>query len=417
MKYLFSNAFKNVVRQKKAYLFFSIQILISFVMMLAFGSIASSLSSDLGEIENDNTAHSIYFTEIRSEAERVGGLQYYNTSNMTYDDYLWIKENYGDILSVSFAVRTYIYALDDKGIVGFNALFVTDEYFRNAYENEEMLDFSEQKVLLVREGTEKMRNMDDAESMNSRAGDFLAMVKDDGYEFKPADSIYNGKTDRVNIFTTTWYENKEQDTAPLSSVMIAPIELYHKYFGESGEYYNTMLSINFGGETDTAVFNEICSHLVAEKDPAGECIYCSPLSVFEEYAGGQISLARLLQTLSSVAMVITGVGFIGLILVIFNNRRKKLAVALVTGATYSDLYLEIILEIETVILSGALLGEIIGITGLNVLNKQVTFYEFGTDIGLAVLLPILYAAMGIIISLAALYSLFKMEPNEILKKD
>lgn len=417
MKYLFSNAFKNVFRQKKAYLFFSIQIFISFVMMLAFGSIASSLSSDLGETENDNTAHSIYLVEIRSEAERVGGLQYYNTSNMTYDDYLWIKENYGDILSVSFAVRTYINALDDEGFADFHVLFVTDEYFRNAYENEEMLDFSEQKVLLVREGTEKMRNFDDPKNMNSRAGDFFAMVKEDGYELKPVDSIYNGKTDTVNIRTPTLYENKEQDTVPLSSVMIAPIELYYKYFGESGEYYNTMLSINFGGETDTAVFNEICSHLVAEKDPAGECIYCSPLSVFEEYAGGQISIARLLQTLSSVAMVITGVGFIGLILVIFNNRRKKLAVALVTGATYSDLYLEIILEIETVILSGALLGEIIGITGLNVLNKQVTVYEFGTDIGLAVLLPILYAAMGIIISLAALYSLFKMEPNEILKKD
>lgn len=116
-------------------------------------------------------------------------------------------------------------------------------------------------------------------------------------------------------------------------------------------------------------------------------------------------------------MTITGIGFIGLILVIFNNRKKKLAVALVTGATYFDLYLEIILEIETVILSGVLLGEILGITGLNILDKQVTIFEFGTDIGLAILLPIIYAAIGIIISLAALYNLFKMQPNEILKKE
>lgn len=425
MKYLFSNAFKNVLRQKKSYIFFSLQILISFVIMLVFGSVASSLNSDFGMMENDNTARSIYLDEIRSDGEREGSLLHYNSSPMTYEDYLWIKENYGDILSAAFALRSYFTALYNDGIAGFNALFVTDEYFRNAYENEKMLDFSEQKIIFAPEGTEQMRNLDDADGINERLQDFLDYAKNDGYTVKPVESVYNGKSDRVNVFTTMWYPNIEQDTEPLSDVMIAPIELYNKYMSEydkykdndNNKYRNTMLSINFGGETDTGVFNEICSHLVAEKDPAGECIYGSLLSVFEEYAGAQIALAKLLQTISAVAMVITGVGFIGLILVIFNNRRKKLAVALVTGASYSDLYLEIILEIETVILTGALLGEIIGITALNVFNKQVTAFEFGTDIGLAVLLPILYAAMGIIISLAALYNLFKMEPNEILKKD
>ncbi len=418
MKYLFSNAFKNVWRQKKSYILFSFQIFISFVMMLVFGSLASSLSMGIGELENDNTAHSIYLHEIRSKGDRTGELQYYNTSPMTYEDYSWIKENYGDVLSVSFAVRSHFTARDGENLVGFNALFVTEEYFRNSYENDEMLNFSEQKIILTPDGAEQMSNFDDpGDSINYRLQDFLTLVKADGYTVKNINSIYNGKADRVNIFTNTWYENIEQNTAPLSSVMIAPIELYNKYFTENDEYYNTMLSINFYDKTDTDVLKQICSHLVAEKDPSGECIYVSPISVFEDYAGGQIQLAKMLQTLSAVALIITGIGFIGLILVIFNNRRKKLAVALVTGATYSNLYLEIILEIETVILSGALLGEILGITGLNILNKQVTIFEFGTDISLAIFLPIIYAAMGIIISLAALYNLFKMQPNEILKKE
>lgn len=418
MKYLFSNAFKNVWRQKKSYILFSFQIFISFVMMLVFGSLASSLSVGIEELENDNTAHSIYLHEIRSEGNRNGGFQYYNTSPMTYEDYLWIKGNYDDILSVSFAVRSNFYAIESGKSLIFSVLFVTDEYFRNAYENNKMLDFSEQKIILAPEGAEQMSNFNNpGDSINYHLQDFFTLAKKDGYTVKPTQSIYNGKADRVNIFTNTWYQNIEQDTAPLSSVMVAPIELFNKYFTESGEYYNTMLSINFYGETDTEVFSRICDHLVKEKDPAGECIYVSPISVFEEYAGGQIQLARLLQTLSSAAMIITGIGFIGLILVIFNNRRKKLAVALVTGATYSNLYLEIILEIEAVILFGALLGEILGIVGLNILNKQVTVFEFGTDIGLAILLPILYAAMGVVISLAALYSLFKIQPNEILKKE
>ena len=416
MKYLLSNAFKNVFRQKKSYIFFSIQILISFIIMLVFGSLASSLSGSIDELNNDNTAHSIYFFEVRSESNKSEGKQYYNSSWMSYDDYFWIKENYGDVLSVSFAVPYLFNVYVDEDIVGLYALFVSDEYFRNAYKREDLLNFSEQKIILVPDGTDKMRNLNwDIGDVEFQ--DFLNMAKSDGYTTKPIEDISNGESDRVYLFTNTWYENIEKDTAPLSSVVIAPMELYNKYIAEKHEYPIPMLSINFYGETDTEVFSRICDHLVKEKDPAGECIYVSPISVFEEHASGQIMLANLLKTISGVAMTITGVGFIGLILVIFNNRKKKLAVALVTGATYFDLYLEIILEIETVILSGALLGEILGITGLNILDKQVTIFEFGTDIGLAVLLPILYAAMGIIISLAALYSLFKMEPNEILKKD
>lgn len=106
MKYLFSNAFKNVWRQKRSYILFSFQIFISFVMMLIFGSLASSLSVGIEELEDDNTAHSIYLYEVRSDGGESDGMLYYNTSPMAYEDYLWIKENYGDILSVSFAVRS-----------------------------------------------------------------------------------------------------------------------------------------------------------------------------------------------------------------------------------------------------------------------------------------------------------------------
>lgn len=418
MKYLFSNAFKNVRRQKKAYLFFSVQILLSFVIMFVFGSVASSLNSDIAEVEQDNTAHSIYLHEIRSDGERTESYLYYNTTPMTYEDYLWIKENYGNSLSVSFAVSTHFTSLNGTMPIGFNALFVTDEYFFNCYENKEMLDFSKQKIILAPEGAEQLSNLGETgDPITDRLRDFLDYAEDEGYTVKPTQSIYNGKADRVNIFTTTWYQNKEQDTAPLSNVMIAPIELYHKYIEGSGDSHSTMLSINFSGETDTDIFSRICDHLVTEKDPAGECIYVSPLSVFEEYASGQIQLAKLFQTISAVAAVITGVGFIGLILVIFNNRRKKLAIALVSGATYFDLYLEIILEIEAVILSGVLLGEVIGITGLNIMSKQVTVFELAANTELAVLLPVIYAAMGVVISLTALYNLFKMEPNEVLKKE
>lgn len=420
MKYLFSNAFKNVLRQKKAYLFFAFQILISFVIMLVFGSIASSFSVNLGNTKNDKTARTIYLDEIRSKGERTETVQHYNSSNMNYEDYLWIKENYSDVLSVSYATyHPFHFLADGEHIASVKTLFVSDEYFRNAYENEEMLDFSEKKIIFAPDIIKTAQNFDSdfEDSLLNHLADFIESAKEEGYRIEPIENLYNGKADMVYTENNTWYENIDKHIAPLSEMMIVPIELYNKYIAESVEYDKPMLGLSFYGETDTEVFNKICTHLVEEKDPSGECIYFSPLSVFEEYAGSQIALSKLMQTISATAMIITGVGFVGLILVIFNNRKKKLAIALMTGATYSDLYLEIILEIEAVVLTGALLGEILGIIAMNILNNQLDFFEFRTDTGLVLLLPVIFAIMGVVISFAALYNLFKIEPNEILKKD
>lgn len=423
MKYLISNALKNGWHQKRYYLFFSVQIFLSFVIMLTFGSVASSLSSDLNEIKKDNTAHSYYFCMQFDvdESSFIGTQEVPEHRNADlcfhYEDYCWIKENFGNILSVSLAARHYFTVRLDGGLEAVPALFVTDEYFRNAYEKDKLLRFSQQKTVLIPNRSEEMQNLnlstDDMEFQ-----DFLNNIKKDGYKTEKTESVFNGKSDKIYIRNPTTYERIDEDTVLLSDVVIAPIELYDKYIENHVHWQAAMLTVNFYDETDPEVLDQICRYL-AEKDPTGQIQYVctSSLLEFEEYADSQIQLAKVLQTLSASAMIITGTGFIGLILVIFNNRRKKLAVALVTGATYFNLYLEIILEIETVILTGALLGEITGIALLNILNQQITFFEFSVDTGLAVWLLVIYTGMGIAISLTALYKLFKIQPNEVLKKE
>lgn len=423
MKYLISNALKNGWHQKRYYSFFSVQIFLSFVIMLTFGSVASSLSSDLNEIKKDNTAHSYYFSmQLDVNMEPFSGTQEatgHGNADLFFhnEDYCWIKENFGNILSVSLAERYSFTVRLDGGLEAVPVLFVTDEFFRNAYENDKFFHFSEQKTVLIPDQSEEMQNLN-LNGSNMEFQDFLNNIKKDGYKTAKTKTVFNGKSDRIYITTNESYELIDEDTAPLSDVVIAPIELYDKYIENHAHRQAAMLTVNFYGETDPEVLDQICRHL-AEKDPAGQVrySYTSPLLEFEEYADSQIQLAEVLQTLSTAAMMITGTGFIGLILVIFNNRRKKLAVALVTGATYSHLYLEIILEIETVILTGALLGEISGIALMNILNQQITFFEFAANIGLAVLLLVIYAGMGIAISLAALYQLFKIQPSEVLKKE
>ena len=411
MKYLFANALKNVWHQKKSYLFFSLQILAAFVIMLVFGSISLSLNRDYDQLKDDNTAKTFYLTMAPDRDSVYAG----QNLGFNYDDYLWIKEQYGNILSVSFAVRhDFITKLGGELQYVFG-LFVTDEFFRNSYESDEMKDFSEQKTILVPILLQSMNDLEGSDEVSIKH--FLSGLEGE-YKLKDSFDIYNGKNDYVYSSVNNNYEYKADNISRLKDIMIAPVELYSKELKSNDEQGYTMLTVNFYNDPDMETLTDICSHL-SDKYTNGsvKCDFTSPLKEFEESADQQITLAAILQTISIVAVIITSVGFVGLILVIFNNRRKKLAIALVTGATYSQLYCEIIAEIETVILTGSILGEIIGILVLNIANSSITYFEFGTDITLAILLPVIYIAIGLIISFAALYKLINIQPNEILKKE
>lgn len=411
MKYLFANALKNVWYQKKSYLFFSLQILAAFIIMLVFGSISSSLNRDYDNLKNDNTAKTFYLSMAPDKNSVYAG----KNLSFNYDDYQWIKKEYGSLLSVSLIMRyDFITSLDGELKFVFG-LFVTDEFFRNSYESDEMKDFSGQRTILV---PTLLQSMNDLEGSNEVSMKHFLSGLEGEYKLKDSFDIYNGKNDYVYSSVNNNYEYKDDNISYLKDIMIAPIELYSEELKSNDEQGYTMLTVNFYSETNMKALTEICSHL-SDKYTNGsvKCDFTSPIKEFEESANQQITLAAILQTISIVALVITSVGFVGLILVIFNNRRKKLAIALVTGAAYSQLYCEIIAEIETVILTGSILGEIIGILVLNIANSSITYFEFGTDITLAILLPVIYIAIGLIISFAVLYKLVNIQPNEILKKE
>ncbi len=469
MSYLILNALKNIRSQKKSYIFFSVQILVAFVLMFVFGSIAESLKTNLGLTKADPAAHSYYFRmqtdysalsdeEIRKQQEEFEKIkegqgeiyieedddisEYLSSAKitddyyLTYGDYQWIKDSFGDKISVSFSTNTQSMGVildpeldmnrTDGVIPGYKKIpifFVTDGYFINNYYNENVKDFFSQKTAYLPDRYDEMG--DTVFDSDVQISEFLNWIKNKGYEPKKISEIKNDYSDRLFWNNCTWYPNYNDDTVSLESAVILPYELFEDFCSDFKDKnlniipdYN-LISINFSGEVNPNIIKKISDHLAETHNNTKrlEAYYYTPYEIFENYAESQIQLAEVLNFLAVSSMIITGVGFIGLILVIFNNRKKKLAVSLVTGATYKDLYIEIILEIEAVILSGALLGEIFGEIILNIVSKKINFVPIETDMGIAALLPLIFAAMGIIISLTALYKLFKMEPNEILKKE
>lgn len=429
MKYLITNALKNIFHRKASYIFFSIQILISFTIMLVFGSITLSLNADYDEISKDVTAHTYHldlkmpsFDHMPTKEEQEASDAVLKAAAYDYDDYLWIKENYGHILSVSYEKRyDGLIVGNGEALQGLPVFFVTDEFFRNIYFSEEMRELFQKNTVIVPKGLESFTDTS-VEEWNNEYKAFTDFIKD--FDFVTGDEV----SQQVYFFNyTLWnYElvNNDMDRANIDYSFILPYELFNEALiqqyaaGDESMGLDGRITINFYGNTDPVILEEICNYL-ARKDVTGQvyCEYNSIMMEFEEFSANQRNLALLLQMISVVSTLITGIGFIGLILVIFSNRRRKLALALVTGAGYSQLYLEIVLEIEAVILSGAALGLIAGIFVINAVNNSIPAMNLYPDITLCILLPIMFAAIGVIISLSALNKLFKIEPNEILKSE
>lgn len=467
MSYLFVNALKNIRSQKKSYLFFSAQILIAFVLMLVFESIASSVSKSLSHTENNPASHTYYFEmrrddsalsleerkelqektdkyinrtdEIYTEEDLTDDFSYFAVTEdygFTYEDYQWIKNRFGDEITVSLSAcfsRMGVIIdpeLDmnrtDGVIPGFKNIpvfFVTDGYFTNNYLNEEIKNFSSEKTVFLPDRYEEME--DTVFTNDVQLSEFLVWLKNKGYKTENILNIKNEYSDRMFFQNCMWYPIYQDTTVPLKDSLILPFDLmedFNDYFKDKDTMIpslQTLLTVSFAGDVNPNIIKEISDRLAethSNKQPL-KALYYTPYEIFESYAKGQIQIAGLLNFIASASMIITGVGFIGLIMVIFNNRKKKLAVALVTGATYKELYIETVIEIEAVILSGALLGELFGKIILNIVSVKIDFIPIYEDTLTALFLPVIYAAMGMLISLTALYKLYKMEPNEILKKE
>lgn len=469
MSYLFINALKNISSQKKSYLFFSAQILIAFVLMFVFESIAFSVSESLSLAENDPASHTYYFEmrrddsglsleerkELQEKTDKfkdiVGEIYEVTEGDLsddfsdltinedydfTYDDYQWIKNRFGDEISVALSVcfNNMGVIIDPEldmnrtdGIVpGYKNIpvfFVTDGYFLNNYRSENIKNFSSEKIAFLPDRYEKMKDTIFSDSI--QLSELLSWIKDKGYKTENILDIKNKYSDRMFFQNCMWYPNYNINTVPLEDSLILPFDLmedFLKAFEDKDKRIpslQTLLTVNFSGKVNPNVIKEISDHLAETHSNKQrlKAFYYTPYEIFEDYAMGQIQLAELLNFIALASMIITGVGFIGLIMVIFNNRRKKLAVAFVTGATYKQLYIETVIEIEAVILSGALLGEIFGKIILDIVSAKIDFILISEDTVTVLFLPVIYAAMGMLISLTALYKLYKMEPNEILKKE
>ena len=161
--------------------------------MLVFESIASSVSKSLSHTENNPASHTYYFEmrrddsalsleerkelqektdkyinrtdEIYTEEDLTDDFSYFAVTEdygFTYEDYQWIKNRFGDEITVSLSpcfsrmgviIDPELDMNRNDGVFpGFKYIrvfFVTDGYFTNNYLNEEIKNFSSEKTVFL----------------------------------------------------------------------------------------------------------------------------------------------------------------------------------------------------------------------------------------------------------------------------
>lgn len=419
-KYLIKNVLKNINVHKVAYIFFALQIAISFVILLIFTSISASVSADYDEIKNDVTSKSISFSLEDPYATQESASDMKKDTTIKYEDYKYLKSKYSDVLSVSYVYREVFSSFKDGEFTTAIAFFATDEFFYNGYYNPNIKNFETGNTIYAPTHFKEMiKNILNTTDSNINIfNTFLTNKKLKDYSYVDINKIHNGNYNYIFHAADSYYQRRNQNTVLLNDAIIIPIGLYEPIDADN-PYYTGSLSINFYGVTDTVVLKEIVQYFEQKYGNNGqlECTFNSPLSEAKTYISSQIILSETFKTIAYVCLAIVGIGFIGLLLIIFENRIKKMAISLVMGATYKQLYLEAVLEIEAVILLGTAVGGIATYYIINYLNKAITAIDIKANS-----LAITYLITGIIISgvlmsFIVLNKIMKIAPNEVLKKE
>lgn len=134
------------------------------------------------------------------------------------------------------------------------------------------------------------------------------------------------------------------------------------------------------------------------------------------YTEGQfnrnVHVAELLNFLSAFVLVIVVFGFAGLLLILLNKRRREFSIALMCGATSTQISREVFLEILYVVMLGVLLGNVVCLPLLPMLDS-------GTGLAFHLETLLLCIAGGLAVSVfvcaVALRKVRRLSPVVILK--
>jgi putative ABC transport system permease protein len=120
--------------------------------------------------------------------------------------------------------------------------------------------------------------------------------------------------------------------------------------------------------------------------------------------------------LSSVALLVGGIGVMAIMMVSVTDRTKEIGLRKAVGATRREILWQFLVEAATLTLAGGLFGIVLGL-GAGELMKQVLGLKSGVPLWSAVLACVVSIAIGVIFGIYPANRAAKMDPVEALRHE
>lgn len=405
LRYLLSRTGGSLLRNKKKYLLFFIEIAIAGALSIVCVSFVTAGDREHKALENDPTTHTIGFHITYESAGPDEPRR--KTPEFQMSDYQYIKQKYGDRLTAAFAqISVEAFTGGPNDLQGYRIIFATDEFFDIVY-RAGAPDFSAGRTIYA--PPDLISAFSRLSLAKSESG--LTMRNFDGYDLRDISGISNG-SDSICYFPDSRYENRQ--LSPLGHTLIAPLSMVE---GNANFTAPSTLWISFPGQPDTATINDILQYFKTKYGDQYQYEFSSVLQSYETSMADTLDLVHILEAFAVICFTITAIGLFGLILLTVNRRRHDIATSMLLGAKRHQICLEFLLEIEAVVALGCLVGLGVGLLIGGILASRVTIFDFRIDAAFVGFLILFNVLGGAILSFAAINRILKIQPADAVRKD
>lgn len=379
MGYIGSSAIKRVFRNKSIYTIFAVQIMIAVLIISVVSSIATSLAREYKNLLEDRASNVFYFTthaNIRPDdltGLMQGGISALLTS-FSMEHYEHLSEHFADI-NVCLAMRTVV-TVNPMAETSFVVFSTTNEFFEFALPTNQDLDLNNANIIYANpqflhqlaEGIALAPSFFDMTMPNllyvNTADNSITLTNGEVFQVKPIQSII--ADERAQIFFDDNLWDREDFTHSISEVVIAPINF------TLGGISRVILAIEFAdGSIDGETLLSITDFL--STDLGVEVRFDS---LFQRFSVQTDEMAAVLSTVNMIlffCLVVVFIGFVGLVIILYERRKRNIAMSMVCGAFQGQIMAEVLLEVGFVVMSSVGIATIISVI---IQNTLINFREF-----------------------------------------
>jgi len=404
MGYIGSSAIKRVFRNKRIYIIFAVQIMIAVLIISVVSSIATSLSREYENLLEDRASNVFYFTaHANIRHDDLAGLMQGGISALlttfTMEHHEHINKHFTDV-KACLAVRSVV-TVNPLAETSFVVFSTTNEFFDFALPTNHIIDLNDANIIYadpqfihqLAEGVALAPFFFEMTVPNllyvNVADNSITLTNGEVFHVRPIQDIVADGHTQVFFDNDLW--NKEDYTHYINEIVIAPTHF------KLGGMSRAILAVDFiDGNIDGEMLLGITDFLSA--DLGAEVRFDS---LFQRFSAQTDEMAAVLSTVNMIlyfCLAVIFIGFLGLVIILYERRKRNIAMSMVCGAFHRQIAAEVLLEVGFVVMSSVGIATIIS---LIIQNTLIDFREFPFYVNYGFIGILILSAIGISIMVVA----------------